>query len=244
MTPRANIDAREFSRAIQQLSKGVKKKAVELSNQIALDVSREWFNAMPPPIGQVEAKRREIRGYLNQPLATNIKLATSGKRKGKFIKRGKKKDFLQRRHLVLQARRRRSGQRGLYGQRMRTFAGGFSRRAQIGVGYLKAMLLPVIRALNPVVKYKMPYGETGGTGKISIWPGSKGHGRATIATARPLAILNLGWNFHGPREGYARGLVMSGWRQAADFKLQKLKNRMERELNPELNKVNPIKQAA
>lgn len=243
MSPRVSIDAREFNRAIQQLSKGVKQKAVDLSNQVALDVAREWFNALPPPIAQVQTKRREIRSYLRQTVAVRIKLATSGKRKGKFIVAGKKGDQLQRRHLIVQARRARAGERGLYGTRMRQFAAGLSRRAQISVGYLKAMLLPVIRALNPVVKFKMPYGETGGSGKISLWPGSKGYGRAKIAVSQPLAILNLAWNFHGPREGYARGLVMAGWRQAADFKLQKLRNRIERELQPELAKVNAAAKA-
>ena len=236
----ADIDTRQFSQAIQQLSKGVSQKAIELSNQIALDVAREWFNYLPPPISQVDARRREIRSYLNQPLATRVQLATSGKRKGKFIKKGRKNDMLQRRHLIVQARRRRAGERGLHGARMRKFAAGFSRRAQIGVGYLKAILLPVIRALNPVVKYKMPYGETGAN-RIALWPGSKGYGRATLAFSRPLAILNLAWNFHGPREGYARSLVMIGWRHAADFKLQKLRNRIERDLHPELVKVNAVK---
>jgi hypothetical protein len=239
MSPRAEIDVREFNQAIRQLSAGSKKKAVELSNQIALDVSREWFNAMPPPIAQIAAKRREISAYMRQPLATKIKLATSGTRKGKFVQRGTRANALQRRHLILQARQRRAGKRGLYGDEMRRFAAAFSGRAARSVGYLKVMLLPVIRALNPVVKYKMPYSETGGSGKISIWPGSKGYGRAKLAFgANPLAILYLAWNFIGPQAGRAAGLVMAGWRQAADFKLGKLRRMIERELQPELDKVN------
>jgi hypothetical protein len=232
MIPRAEIDIREFNRAIAQLSKGATKKAVELSNQIALDVAREWFNSMPPPIGQIQAKRREIRSYLR---------ARIGKRLSKS-QRSAGKSQLMRGHLIIQARRRRAGQRGLYGDAMKRAAGAFAGRAQRAVGYLKVMLLPVIRALNPVVRYKMPFSET--RGSISIWPGSKGYGRARIAMgANPLAILSLGWNFHGPREGYARGLVMAGWRQAADFKLGRLKRMIERELQPEFNKVNARKAA-
>lgn len=238
MTPKASTDLREFNTAIRQLSGGVAKLAVSLSNQIALDVSREWFNALPPPISAVTAKRAEIKAYMNQVLAVRVKIATSGRNRGKFIKTGKKTSQLQRRHLILQARRRRAGQRGLHGRRMAAAAAAFARRAQVSVGYLKVILLPVIRALNPLVKYKMPFSETGGASKLAIWPGSKGHGIAKPAIGKnPLAILDLAWSMRGPREGYARGLVMAGWRRAAEYKLQKLRNRIERELKPELDRV-------
>lgn len=246
MMPRADIDVREFNRAIQQLSKGVKEKAVHLSNQIALDVASEWFDALPPPINQIQAKRSEIRRYLHQVLAVRIKLAKSGKR---FLKSGKMKNQLQRRHLIIQARNRRAGKRGLYGKTMKKAAGAFAQRAQVSVGYLKVILLPVIRSLNQVMRmaqaqgiraYVKRFSETAGA--ISIWPGSKGYGKVMPAAgSNPLAILNLQWSFHGPREGYARSLVMAGWRQAADFKLGKLRRRIERELHPELNKVNVAK---
>ena len=190
MIARADIDAREFNRAIAQLSKGIPKLAVQIANQTALDVSREWFNVLPPPINQVRAKRREIRSYL-RAVVGNKRLTRKERKAGRVP--------LMRLHLIVQSRRRKSGQRGLYGQ-----------RAQSSVGYLKAMFLPVIRALNPVVRFKMPNSETGGTAKLSIWPGSKGHGRARLAAgSNPLAILNLAWNFKGPREGLALVLKSS-----------------------------------
>jgi len=235
MTATPHVDLSEFSAAIKQLSRGSRKAAVSLSNQIALDIVREWFNRVPPPIGQIDAKRREIRSYLQAQLSTRVRLAKSGK---KFIKVGRKANQLRRVHLITQARQRKAGKKGLYGQRMRSAAAGLARRAQTGVGYLKAILLPVIRGLNPVVKYKMPYSETGGAGKIAIWPGSKGGGKVTPASGNPFAILNMRWSLHGPREGYARGLILSGWHQAVAFKLQKLKSRIEREMQGEFNRVN------
>ena len=246
MTPTVRIDATQFNSAIRQLSGGVRSRAGELSNQIALDVSREWFNHMPPPISAIEAKRREIRDYLRQPLATNIKLAKSGKSKGKLVRRGSKANQLRRVHLIVQARRRNEGKRGLYGSAMKTAAGNFARRAQTSVGYLKVMLLPVIRGLNPLVKYKMPWSETGGSGnKIAIWPGSKGFGKVTPAAGKnPLTILNLRWSLRGPREGLARVFILAGWNYAVQFKLQKLRNRIEREMNPEFSKVTITKKAA
>ena len=89
--------------------------------------------------------------------------------------------------------------------------------------------------------------ETGGHWAIGfpIWPGSKGHGIATPAIGKnPFAILDLTWSLHGPREGYARSLIMAGWQAATAFKLQKLRNRIEREMQPELNRVSVRKAAA
>jgi hypothetical protein len=242
MNPRATVDAREFNAAIRQLSGGVKSKAVQLANQIALDVSREWFNRLPPPIGQISAKRQEIREYLRTRIGVNTK---RGKARRKGLE-GTKRTPLMRLNLIVQARRARAGQRGLYGPAMKAAAGSFARRAQASVGSLKAMLLPVIRRLNPLVKYKMPFAETGGAGggRISIWPGSRGYGKATPAVGKsPLAILNLAWNLKGPRAGYAQSLVLGGWRQATEFKLAKLKSRIEREMQGEFDRVNTRKAA-
>jgi hypothetical protein len=240
MIPRAEIDIREFNRAIATLAKGSRQKAVHIANQVALDVAGEWFDVMPPPIGQINQRRREIRSYMQAVIGR--RLSRKERKAGKHQ--------LMRMHLIIQSRRRRAGLRGLYGDEMRRLSGRFSGQAQRSVGYLKVMLLPIIRGLNRVMRtaqasgirgYVKRFAETGGAGggRISIWPGSGGYGIVTPAAGtNPLAILRLQWNFHGPREGYARGLVIAGWRHAADFKLGKLRRMIERELHPELNRVN------
>lgn len=274
MIPRADIDTREFNRAIRQLSGGVKGKAAALSNQIAMDVVREWFNWLPPKVSTIRAKRKEIKNYLTQVLISkrikvyrfyaakvkrkldksslkpgetfdperNVAVRTVIRKRTKY-RRTDKKD-LQTRHLILQSSRRKEGLRGLYGKEMARFAGAFSRRAQISVGYLKVVMLPIIRTLNRVAKYPMPWSETGGNagGRISIWPGSKGHGIAIKALGKnPVATLDMAWNLKGPRESYARSLIFLGWRHAVDFKLGKLRRQIELGINPDLRKVNPSK---
>jgi len=257
MIPHAHVNVGEFSSAIKQLARGSMRAAVSLSNQIALDITREWFNRLPPPVSQIMAKRAEIRNYLRAPIGP--KAPRRKRRKAIFTPaeieklrslggtpklqaKQPKKSPLRRMNLIVQARNRASG-KGLYGAAMRRHAGGLARRALTGVGYLKIILLPVIRGLNPLVPpgFKMPFSETGGSGggKISIWPGSKGAGIVTPARGKnAAALLNLRWSLHGPREGYARGLILGGWHRAVAFKLQKIKNRIEREMQGEFSKVN------
>ena len=202
------VDTRQMRREARSMRPTVNRIAASELNQAALDIARETFNTLPPDIGDIQSQRSKIKAYLNAIVLQRVRIAKSGKRKGKFIKQGRKSAQLQRVNLIVQARQARSGKRGLYGAEMKKIAGAFSRRAQISVGYLKVVFLPVIRTLNSFVKYKMPFSETGGTNRISIWPGSKGYGFAKIATNGSLnALLNLRWNLKGPRAGYARGLI-------------------------------------
>jgi hypothetical protein len=140
----------------------------------------------------------QIRAELTEILAVPIRLAKSGKRKGQYIragsitfttKRGKGKDrALRRAHLIAQAKRRKAGKKGLYGEEMRAYVGKMVGSRQRGVGWLKAILIPLARGLQAHVKYKIPARYTR---NISRWPGSVGSGEVKVARKgwNPLASL-------------------------------------------------------
>lgn len=161
----------------------------ELLNQMQANIVHHVLEILPP--SDPDTKRLEIQLYLKAQLSTRFKQATSGKRKGLFLKKGKRNNQLQRVHLILQARRKKYGLPGLYGKDMRLAAGKFKASATKGVGYAKSMYIPLARALNPVVKYKIPANLTM---KIARWPGSAGYGQVTLAEAGdvPQAILQIG----------------------------------------------------
>jgi len=178
------IDMTEFNAALREYIPTTKKELPDIMNERLAKVIERTWDAMPPNTpAAVSQKRFEIAQYLSEPRATYVKLATSGKRKGKFIRSKAKGKQLMRVHLILQARRAKKGLKGLYGKAMRKASGAFRRKSAASAGFLKSHFLPIIRTLNLVSKWKIPWWKTKG---VSRWPGSAGYGKANPA--------KLGWN--------------------------------------------------
>lgn len=162
-----------------------RRDRAEIVNQRGLNVAGRTYDLIPPSSGAgVPAKRGQIKAYMNQPVATRLRPL----KKGGFRKKEPKRNTLRRVHLIIQARRRRRGLKGLYGAKMRTAAAGLSRHAQVSVGFLKSIFLPIIRGLNPLVRFKFPFAKTS---NISRWPNSAGHGIATPAIPGPNCTVTL-----------------------------------------------------
>lgn len=235
---KVEIDTREMRDTLRRYIPYVKRNCAAELNQVALDITRDMWNALPPQ--NVAVKRSEVSNYLwaEMPEAMQRhRIIKSGPRKGVSVIVGRKKTRgkagrrLYRIHLIVQARRRKEGKKGLYGEEMVRYAGAFAARAVRSVGYFKVVLLPIIRTLNPMVKFKMPFRETAGAGKISIWPGGRGYGFAKFATSNnPLAILNARWNFKGSRADYARSLVLNAFTRAWIAKIGKMQRAIARKL--------------
>jgi hypothetical protein len=169
---------------------GVSRRTLpQLLTQATANIIKRTLERMPPP--NVDTKRQEIRAYLATRISTRVKLAKSGKRKGQFIQKAGRNKQLQRAHLILQARRRKAGLPGLYGKQMLEQSGKFKQRSTVSVGYAKSLYIPAVRALNPVVRYKVPYDLTR---KIARWPGSAGYGQITLPQPSdlPQVVLQIG----------------------------------------------------
>lgn len=244
----ATIDFTNFQAALRQLYLVKDKKLPDLVNQAALDVAGKNFDDTPPT--DVQAERSKISAYLNTPISTRIKLATSGKRKGKFIRKGGRKKQLTRAVLILQARRKRLGLPGIgkgmkrrdIGQEITKLVGFFKSKSSNSAGFLKSVWIPIIRALNPVVQYKFPFAKTR---SISRWPQSAGHGKVDIAKPgwNPVATLSILMNWkQSPlakqdQTEKVRAFQLQTMQNALDWKAGKMLHEVEKALQEDFDKV-------
>src|SRR5436190_10925031 len=141
-----------MSAALRSYYPTTEKSLPEILNQRELNIVGRAFDLIPP--SDPVAKRGEIKEYLTQQLSQRIRLAKTGR--ARFVKRGRKADQLQRVHLIIQSRRAKEGKKGLWGPVMRRAAGRFAAKAQVSVGFVKSVFIPIIRSLNPIVQYKFP----------------------------------------------------------------------------------------
>ncbi len=185
-----------------------------------------------------QQKRASIKAFLNTQRSTAVKMATSGKRKGIFIRRKARNKELRIKHVIANYWRGKAGKPGLYGKAMLHYSGKMTSKRQRGVGALMAPFLPVIRALNRVAKYKYPFSKTSGA-KVAIWPGSAGSG-ATPAPkgANPVARLLMRFATRKGQESRVARIVNPVVQAALDWKAGKLLREAERELAGEFKKAN------
>jgi hypothetical protein len=188
-TVTASIDMDLCRKGINEKMEVTRRTLPEILEQTGANIVSRTVEGLPP--FNVDVKRMQVSRYLKEPLATRVKLATSGKRKGHFIKKGARNKQLQRVHLIVQMRRRKAGLRGLYGKEMMRGAGKFKQRSSVSVGYSKSMYMPIADALNDLVRFKIPSRRL--FSKIARWDGSAGRGQVTLPTPsdRPQLILQI-----------------------------------------------------
>jgi hypothetical protein len=110
------------------------------------------FVLIPPH--RVQQKRDEIRTYMQQTIGDR----RMDKKTGKAVGRARQ---LRRVHLIAQARNRKAGGIGLYGEKMKTASASLKRKAVGSVGYLKSGLIGAIR------KFQGHFTQFGGSTKKS-----------------------------------------------------------------------------
>lgn len=223
---------RDFQSALNQYIASTKRDLAEIINQRALNVAGRAFDILPPATGAgVDAKRREVRGYMTEPLTQSVKfrkkardvrqwrnifgplLPDQGRSENVLVKRlekgfvkskGKSRQ-LQRRHLIAQAIAKKEGKKGLYGKTMKAAAARLLRAAVGGVGFLKSAFLPAIYILNRTARKKVPFRKTF---NIKRWSGSGGWGSAQSAKPGSIAASQFSVNVRlVPRSAYTSGRV-------------------------------------
>ncbi len=143
----------------------------EVITQRLLNIAGRAFDLISP--AQLASGKEQVKAYLSEPLSSRVKYVSGadfGNRKF-AVKRGRAVNQLQRVHLILQARRAKQGLPGLYGEEMRRKAGAAKAKAQMSVGFLKSLFLPIITYLNGKARYKFPFSKTHG---LARWPDSAG----------------------------------------------------------------------
>jgi hypothetical protein len=198
MQATAGINKREIERLRKNLIEYVAVSGRELGDQVrqrSLNVAGRTFdNIKPQAFGEgLKTRRHQIKVYMDAMIATRLKIAKSGKRKGKFMRKGGRKKQLTRAVLILQARRKKEGKKGLYGKEMRYAVGSFVGISQKAVGALKVGLIPIIRALNPICKFKFPFYKTR---SFAQWKNGYGFGKVSLNSDKmhPKALMEFGAN--------------------------------------------------
>lgn len=241
MSARITVDSREWNRALIDVATATGRTQAEVLNQAALDVAGRAFDLIPPAeVGSNEksGKRQEIREELTDVRSYVYRQVKAGPNKGKMKKVGSKwftnprshgKDrTLRAIHLIVNAAMGRRGKKGLRGSDMRAYAGSVVGRRTRGVGFLKGVFIPIIRMLNPLVKYKFP---TRKTRHIARWPGSAAHGIASPAKAgpNPIAMITTAPTVHGSKsDSKIMNMYQAAITEAIIWKTGKLKREAER----------------
>lgn len=185
VTTTATLDSTKFRQGMKALSQ-YKNIGPDEVNQRGLNVAGRAFRNLPPK--NWVAKRKEVKSYMDTVISQRVKISTRGKTKGKFVKAGRARDQLTLKILIAQARRRKLGLKGLTGKAIARAAGRLSQRSQVAQGYVKSFLIPIIRALNPVCRFKVPAAVTGSNksakgSMIAQW--GPQYGTGTVQKALP-----------------------------------------------------------
>jgi len=146
------IETERFNEVMKRwLATTSREMSVAVNARMAFLLMR-MFVLIPPH--RVQQKRDEIRTYMQQTIGDR----RMDKKTGKAVGRARQ---LRRVHLIAQARNRKAGGIGLYGEKMKTASASLRRKAVGSVGYLKSGLIGAIK------KFQGHFTQFGGSSKKS-----------------------------------------------------------------------------
>lgn len=204
-----------------------------------------------------QAKRNQVRAYLNEPVGER----RFDKRTGKKVGRGR---MLQRRHLIVQARRRAAGLPGLYGEEMKKAAAALSRQAVGSIGYLKSGVVKAIKRINnggfsqfggrtsgkagrfygpnaALIRIASEYGT--GMSNVGIHKGVKAFSFITKGWS-PTAVTDIGWQIKDGQESNVSAVVNPAFQRAFNDEAREMRRHLAREMqavaNEHMDKPVPI----
>ncbi len=152
MRAELTIETERFNEVMKRwLATTSREMSVAVNARMAFLLMR-MFVLIPPH--RVQQKRDEIRTYMQQTIGDR----RMDKKTGKAVGRARQ---LRRVHLIAQARNRKAGGIGLYGEKMKTASASLRRKAVGSVGYLKSGLIGAIR------KFQGHFTQFGGSTKKS-----------------------------------------------------------------------------
>lgn len=237
MSGAISIDTREFKKAIQFVRENTKKDMAEILNQRAFNIAARTVDSMLPKPGAEAGTRGKIKQYMDTPKSEpKLRVVQSGPKRGQLTRVGRLKNRLTLKNLIIQKRRSKQGLKGLYGAEMRELSGDLSRRAQVGVGFLKTPFLPIIKGLVALVKFKKVATRWG---RISVWPGSRGFGKVKPAKAgeKPFVEMKLAWNVPG-RPGKVERMIVPKLQAAFNAEAKEMVRHTTAQLQKTAGKVN------
>lgn len=229
---------RELKATVARLRTDFEMSNAQAVNQITLDIVGRTFDNIPPHGGgnDIQGKRAEIKAIMNNQIATRVKRFTRGKRAGQFGRAVGRARELYSKNLIANYWRGKLGKKGLYGDAMKRYAGAMAGRRQRGVGSLKAVFIPVIRALNRVCKFKVPADKTS---RIARWPGSRADGVAKLATPKDTkAEFLVGYKEKSSMGPEVKAIYEAAGAEAFDWKRGHMMRDVERELTPVIEGAN------
>ena len=179
------LNTADFNAALAAYQSETWHDFAEIINQRMANCT-QWALEQLPPQQDPQAERARIKAYLTQQISQRIRPTA----KGRFVKSGRKSRQLERRHLIIQAQRKKRGLKGAYGSarenEMQKPAESLLKRSVLSVGFAKSLLISAVQLLNPLVKFKIPYRLTAG---IARWSNPAGGSKVEPATP--------GFNPHG-----------------------------------------------
>ncbi len=246
-------DKREFRQALKKLAAVHEKTIPQVCNQTLLDITGHAFDSLTP--ADVESKRDAIRSELNreigeakwgkrqlglvtvQPTGIYKLLGASAfnayRKRSRMVKVGKRKGKAARlyaKNLIANWWRGQQGKKGLYGEAMKRYTGAMTKRRLVGVGSLKSVFLPVIRALNRAVSsaggFPFPFSKTA---HIARWSGSKAYGIANTAkNGKDSAEFEIGYDPKSRSAGKVGFIYTRALDDAFAWKEGKIERELER----------------
>jgi hypothetical protein len=235
-----SIDTRQFKAALQEYRETTKRELRDILNQRAFNIAGRTMDALKPEPGNEKGARHKIKNYMDAMQGSpRLKMFKTGRRRGQLALKGGASGQLRRKHLILQARRKKMGMKGLYGKTMREQVGKFTQAAQVGVGFLKSPFIPIIKGLHDLVRFKS---VKTAWGRISVWPGSDGFGKVTPAkkSTNPFVEMRLKWIVSG-HAGKVNKLIVPKMQSAFDAEAAELRRYVTEKLQAEANKIKPRK---
>lgn len=237
MSAKITVDVRQFQAALKEYRATTTKALPEVLNQRAFNIAARTIDSLKPTPGGEQSQRSAIKAYMDSPRgAPKLRVVASGPKRGQLKRVGRKQDMLTAKHLILQARRAKKGLKGLYGQAMRLESGEFTRRAQVGVGFLKSPFVPILKGLVALVKFRKVATRWG---RISVWAGSSGFGKVTPARAglKIFTEMKLHWKLSGAPDK-VRGMVLPKLQAAFNAEAVELARHTREKLQQAADKVN------
>lgn len=163
MQPGIKVDMTEFNAAMREYATSSSRELSQILNSRLFFVLARAFLMLRPASPQGE--RNRIRTYLREPIGDINKVSRkTGKKLGK-------NRLLRRVHLITQAKNKKAGNKGLYGEDMKKASASLMRRAIGSVGYLAA---PVAKAIKQLQGHFSQFGGTAGSvGGVRPYAGNK-----------------------------------------------------------------------
>lgn len=209
-------EAKRYQEASRKMQLASKKTVADVTNRQMSFLLMRIFALLPPR--RVQEQRSKIRSYLEAQIGD----ARFNRKTGKRVARSK---LLRRVHLIIQARRRKTGKPGAHGAEMKEAAASF-RRATLGsIGYLKSGFIPLIKKFNghftqlggkqkgkqvnsngAFIRMLSSYGLLVGSGNVAKHRGVKTSHSFPVMSLNPIAVVQISLKLKEGQEGKVNAL--------------------------------------